>query len=675
MPPKPKIAAKNNTDTKTDIKVNNSLYQDNIIENDEQDRPLNTGVRPPERRRGGFFSFFSRIFGIGRTAEPNPHPEEDLIRNEEDEVNGGNDIIEENGNDVNNINEREENNNEITQAAVGGISGPWRAQNDAASYLTDLPSKGSFLRDFERPYNEPVNRAPVFESSAFFRGIGMHSYMGLRYSRLDPETGFIMRKRIGVGFGSGSGPANYGKINNESWNLTDGSSETPITIEGLNNTIRAIEATNSNIQAAKDTNPIWRFFTKAQVNPEGFSGKYNLLTYNCNDFVIFMAKKAGAVLPSQFHDSILGPMVAYKNLRLAAERGEMSNGTRIFFANALQGKVSDTSTKKGQLLFDFYAKAKFGAEKDGINLSKYPEFDALLKAISNDAYTTIFNACFAREGNGGIPDANRVPNNLEQAIAMINTRIRQAVVFNTGKRHPKITRYLLQLEAIGRELITNSPPGEKTIADYTDYEVNYATSKLSEEEAAAKNSGATSISDTVLFSDNNSYSDNLRPIGNLLLIALGKGNLVKTTNRGLGTVRATNRTLLEIREITKKENAQNIFRYVEKFVENRTFLTTEQIGKLLLNGILFATGHGRLASQYQSTWKLDPSAPDYEQRRTRLRDIYLKAKESGKTDPEMRQNNLDLIDAILQNMKDIVTQVRGENQEQQANPEEDQKIS
>ncbi len=285
-------------------------------------------MRPPQRKSGGFFSFFTRIFSRNRSvAQPR---QEDLIREEENEVNGG-------------------------------ISGEWGAKNDAASYITELPEKGSFLRDFERPYNEPVNRAPVFESSSFFRGIGMHSYMGLRYTRLDTETGFIMRKRIGVGFGSGSGPANYGKINNEYWNLTDGSSETPITIDGLNNTIRSIEATKSNIEAAK-------------------------------------------------------------------------------------------------------------------------------------------------------------------------------------------------------------------------------------------NSGAAAISDTVLFSDNNSTSDNLRPMGNLLLIALGKGNLVKTTNSGLGTVRGTNRLLSELRTITKKENAQAIFGHVEKFAENRAFLTTEQIGKLLLNGILFATGHGRLAA-------------------------------------------------------------------------------
>ncbi len=659
MPPKPKTAAKSTTDTKTDIKVNAPFSQYNLIEDEEQDNTLNAGVRPPQRKSGGFFSFFTRIFSRNRSvAQPR---QEDLIREEENEVNGGNDIIEEDGNDVNNINEREENNDEVTQAAVGGISGEWGAKNDAASYITELPEKGSFLRDFERPYNEPVNRAPVFESSSFFRGIGMHSYMGLRYTRLDTETGFIMRKRIGVGFGSGSGPANYGKINNEYWNLTDGSSETPITIDGLNNTIRSIEATKSNIEAAKHTNPIWRFFAKAQVNPEGFSGKYNLLTYNCNDFVIFMAKKAGAVLPSKFHNSILGPMVAYKNLRLAAERGEMSNGTRIFFANALQGKVSDTTTKKGNLLFDFYARARYGAEQDGIKLSKYPEFDALLQTLSRDA-VDIMNICYAQEGIGGIPNVNNVPNNLEEMIAQINTRIRRAVVFNTGKRHPKITRYLLQLEAIGRELVTSSPVREKTLADYTEFEVNYATSKLSEEEEAAKNSGAAAISDTVLFSDNNSTSDNLRPMGNLLLIALGKGNLVKTTNSGLGTVRGTNRLLSELRTITKKENAQAIFGYVEKFAENRAFLTTEQIGKLLLNGILFATGHGRLAALYQSTWKLDSSLPDYENRRTTLQNIYLLAKESGKRDQETRQNNLDLIDAILQNMKDIVAQVRGENQ-------------
>ncbi len=664
MPPKPKIAAKSNTDSKSNVKINDLILKDNIIEDEEQDNTLLSDIRPPERQKGGFFAFIKRLFSRNRSAEePKPAQEENALPGNAGEEKEADEEID--GNDVNGINERDENDDEITEAAVGGRSGAWSAKENPADYITQLPEQGSFLRGFEAPYNEPVNRAPVFESSAFFRGYGMHSYMGLRYSRLDPDTGFVTRKRIGVGFGSGRGPANYGKINNEQWNLTDGSSETPITVQGLENTIRAIENTQSNIEAAKRMNPIWRFFAKAQVNPDGFSGKYNLLTYNCNDFVIFMAKKAGAELPAQFHDSILGPMVAYKNLRLAAEKGEMTNGTRIFFANALQDKITDTTGKKGQLLFDFYSRAQLGAVKDGIDLKKFPEFDNLLSAVHKDAIT-LFNYCLVKEKVQGIVDPAKLPQNLDEIIAKMNTTIRKAVEYNTGKKHPKITRYLLQVEAIAREFITKAPAGEKGIDDYTEYEVDYATSKLSEAEATAKSSGAASISDSVLFGDNNTDTRNVIAIGNLILTALGLGSYIKVQQGGLTNVRRTNRLLNLLSSSTRKNNAESVLPYIRRYIDNRKFLTNEQIGKLLLNGMLHGLGEGMMASRYQIIWRFEPSMQDYEKKIQKIRDVYLNARESGALNKEMRQQNLDLVDIILGNLKDIVRQARVENQIQEA---------
>ena len=236
----------------------------------------------------------------------------------------------------------------------------------------------------------------------------------------------------------------------------------------------------------------------------------------------------------------------------------------------------------------------------------------------------------------------------------------------TGKKHPKITRYLLQVEAIAREFITQAPAGEKGIDDYTEYEVAYATSKLSEAEATAKSSGAASISDSVLFGDNNTDKRNVIAIGNLILTALGLGSYIKVQQGGLTNVRRTNRLLNLLSSSTRKSNAESALPYIRRYIDNRKFLTNEQIGKLLLNGMLHGLGEGMMASRYQIIWRFEPSMQDYEKKIQKIRDVYLNARESGALNKEMRQQNLDLVDIILGNLKDIVRQARVENQIQEA---------
>ena len=62
MPPKPKIASKSTTESKSNVKINDLILQDNIIEDEEQDNTLLSDIRPPERQKGGFFAFIKRLF-------------------------------------------------------------------------------------------------------------------------------------------------------------------------------------------------------------------------------------------------------------------------------------------------------------------------------------------------------------------------------------------------------------------------------------------------------------------------------------------------------------------------------------------------------------------------------------------------------------------------------------
>ena len=82
-----------------------------------------------------------------------------------------------------------------------------------------------------------------------------------------------------------------------------------------------------------------RLFSRGKAENTEFGGKYNLLTNNCNDFVIAMAKAAGAEAPAELHDSIFGPMVAYKNLANAAQENDLKGGTRIFQGGEIKNIV------------------------------------------------------------------------------------------------------------------------------------------------------------------------------------------------------------------------------------------------------------------------------------------------------------------------------------------------
>ena len=213
------------------------------------------------------------------------------------------------------------------------LGSAWDDKKDAKDFVTKLPDENSFLFQWSRNYNEPIRRAPVFESSAFFHGSAMHSHMALRFTRPNSKSGRLERRRVGIGFASQSGfMVGAGKIQNEYFNTSDGSTETPITMKGFENVVGAIERTQGNIDAMLKRNSFLNLFRSGKKPNTEFSGKYNLFTNNCNDFVIAMAKAAGVDNVAKLHTSLWGPMAAYKNIRMAAEKGEGRTGTRVFLS-------------------------------------------------------------------------------------------------------------------------------------------------------------------------------------------------------------------------------------------------------------------------------------------------------------------------------------------------------
>ena len=111
------------------------------------------------------------------------------------------------------------------------------------AYVTDKPDPGSPLAPMVQNYTqEGPGQAPVFETHSFMpsasvdneSAMHLHSFIGLRFTQLDPVTTRYTRKRLKVGFGGGGSPfAVHGTLMNDNNTQADMSSETPITRDQL----------------------------------------------------------------------------------------------------------------------------------------------------------------------------------------------------------------------------------------------------------------------------------------------------------------------------------------------------------------------------------------------------------------------------------------------------------
>jgi hypothetical protein len=580
----------------------------------------NTNATP--RKKGGFFSALKRFFGFGKKEEV----QEPVIINDLNSIN-----------DVDQIQDQTFIANEDVDplADSGEKRGEaWNDQLKIEDYVANKPDESSFLTNWSREYNEPLRRHPVFETGAFWHSDGMHSHMALRYTKMSQITGRLERRRVGIGFASHYHTVRgTGLLQNEFYNTTDGSSETPITMDGFNNVVGAIERTKSNIDMVLKRNWFVNLFRSGKAQGTEFSGKYNVLTNNCNDFVIAMAKAAGVPNVAKLHDSLFGPMVAYKRLRKAAENGEAPNGTRIFFSHVL-GWYPRERDKVTTLLGDFMSKARFGLEKDGIDPRNEPKFMELLNTVGRQAPEI---ARYVEEMRKEDPDPSIFNNDMKGLVDVLTGSIREAVECKTGKPHPKTTRYLLQLESIARGLITDQKleTASGSADDYDIAEKEAAVQMLTKGEKTAKETGK--VAENKLFDPMEMGFGSQRIMGELLLHEIGASDLVTPmfSPKKPDKLPEADKNVILGKALAKLKSglSDEGMRLVKAFIDARAeFLGGEQIARLLAIDFVCATGLRSLGSAMASLWSVRSDDRERDTRLKNRRDNFVNG--YGRDNPE-----------------------------------------
>ncbi len=512
-----------------------------------------------------------------------PQAVNDELVNHQNQANTVNDVL--NGNGVG-----------VGQQAAGEET---QLEENAQQYIAQKPDDTSPLKNFERSNPERVAQNPVFETHS--RGkdfMTQHSFMGLRYTKFNLDRHRLERKRIAVGFGATSGPFSAGRMMDDGDSDAEISSETPISMTQFENVVGAIEHTQTNTEDMARQGFFKRLFKSGKRRGTEFSGKYNLLTNNCNNFVIAMAKAAGVNQAAMLHKTILGPMEAYIQLAEAAEDEEQVGGTRIFQGSNIWGK-------REEILGNFPAVVRDAAKEDGIDLEKYPELSQKLDEIANLASRMNVSLRPAAQRFEHVENGyGNVEGFSDADITLVMERVRQAIRVRTGNKHPRLNIALLKVEAFARKMRQDS-----TEDPLTKYE---ADSFMDAQTGAEKRARGTQPQDTTLFnSANMSDTGSLAGKGEVLLLTAGMGNMIRKINDHRGETEKQQADNLEnVVDGLRGDGKAGIRVYVERFLGRRDYLSADQAAKMLAYGILQAMGLTMLATRKTLIWSIDPNVQD-----------------------------------------------------------------
>ncbi len=564
----------------------------------------------------------------------------------------------------------------------------WRESQNPDDYIAKVPTNESFLSGFERGSRESVKMKPVFETHTFVHerevdeDTGPHSFMGLRFTKLDPIRGRLTRRHIKIGFGSMHGrPMGTGNLMDEADSTADASTETPISMDNFNNVVGAIERTKGNIDAFSRRNAFMRFFGGGKQEGTEFSGKYNVLTNNCNDFVITMAKAAGAEVPAQLHKSIFGPYQAKKNLANAAEQGQLAGGTRVKQLGKVLGYRGQMSRAHGEgenrheagwdrFLSNYMDDVRRSLGIDGIDLTRVPELEELLSVVNQDALRLRGYLQRLTRTNRRRRD---VPENLEGEITTITADVRRAIEFHTTKKHPRLNISLMRVEALANHLreLAAEPGEENKIGNLDEFEVNYALTTQTTEEKRYTESANTGgveankepMQNAVLFVPGNVTSGASRGAGEVLLMEAESGSLIKSMDSELGMSEfEKSGNLSGLVANMRGNDGEKMTPYLERFVQARDYLSSDQTAKMATLCILQAMGLRALTLHLSLIWKLDTEAADYETKRRDIEGKFKRRNLEEETDARSRQ--LESAYQLLTIIKERVNIIKGERPEQ-----------
>ena len=293
--------------------------------------------------------------------------------------------------------------------------------------ISDNPTPESPVWDMMHDSDlDGPGQSAVFETHAVTPresddGIGalyLHSFAGLRFTHRDPWGRGIRRRHIKVGFG-GDG------LRDDWYNRADVSTETPITMNQLDQLFREI--------------------------PRLGSRPYDLLHYNCADFVAELSRIAGASLPAEYHSSLLGPAGAYKKAAAAATQGEQDR-TRFFQGGTLHtGEGQLSPARRNELLSGFFQTAKVAARRDLTPFLLYARLRENASRMQNAAERLEPFTNFDFGGNPLIKtSADR--HNLEMILVDVDQRGRELIQTETRVSHPRVNMVAMKTMALANEV-------------------------------------------------------------------------------------------------------------------------------------------------------------------------------------------------------------------------------
>ena len=515
-------------------------------------------------------------------------------------------------------------------------------------YVTDKPEPGSPLTNLVQTYTqEGPGQAPVFETHSFMpreavdnEGMGhLHSFIGLRFTQLDPVTTRYTRKRLKVGFGGGGHPfTNQGTLMNDNDTQSDMSTETPITLQQLE--------------------------TVMEVIPQKSSEPYNVFTNNCNHFTQSLAEVVGAAIPAQLHDTVLGPIGAYKNLANAAEEGQ--KGRTRFFQGGGLGKQTQTESQMAgergrQLIENFEDTAQSAARWDGLPFLLYPSLkNAAAQVAQAAAPMKDFLGPFSIESAA---DAD----GLENTTRAVTEKANDLIHLHLWKGHPRVNITAMKVIAMANRLHSTFLPERRAITNYSQQELDASLSQRTAAENEAADRHDRGVGNEQFFSANRTQ---LTGAGDIFLQSMDimPGAIVQQYSMAAG--KPLNRCVALLRQIAgalTSEDGMGVNNYLTAFFQGRDNLTNEQLGAMATQSMLdvlvqeAAQGNSPLESTLKQTRNttnqlaqsrekdsLDNDSNEYTQgiTRTFTGKSNAPSNDAQRQFQENRQNLLDLVNTM-----------------------------
>ncbi len=509
---------------------------------------------PMGEMQGGMLDWFKRLFRTNNNDRAQERPQTVAQMQDEGELDfgigfgdGASYGIDQEETEMSEEETTEESGEETT--AEEEVPAQWRSEEDAKNSIDEssvltrpIPPELSEM-SLQSSRRDGLWQNPVLETHSFVARSGMdgntkglHSYTGLRFTMLDPTVKRYRRKEMKVGFGMGG-------LMDDTGSLADISTETPLT--------------KNRMDTVLDT-----MAERSQLS-------YNFFTNNCNHFTQEVAKAGGATVPAELHDSILGPLAAYRNIGKAAEGGEQDR-TRFFQGGGNVGQMAQGSG----FLESFYKQAESAARWDFCPFLLYPRLAEEARALGD-----IAREMAAYDNNNIVPDGEIT--NFLALMDRAKAQAKRVVELQLRVTHPRVNMASLKVAAIADQMrYSVEPKEERSLEELTQTEIAKSLTDLTDnEEDTNAFMGSMGQTAGTIRSANLTLSDRSvsEQVGEILLKSLG--------------VSARGRDMGDVGNLFAKlggdiEDSDRIAPYLEQFAGARPNLNTRQLAHLVMQSML-----------------------------------------------------------------------------------------